>query len=771
MKTKMKGYIVYQNYRIIDERAYVRLFGRLENNESFLSINYYKPYFFIRKKDINTAQKLENFEYEETDLINFKNEIMVKIILNIPSQVPRLRRIFEENEIETFESDIRFATRFLIDHNIKSTLEINGDYISEETIDRVYKEPELKPCKIIPKLKILSLDIETSYDGKKLYSISLYSEDYRKVLIISDKDFKNSVSLKTEEELLEKFKEELLKFDPDIITGWNLIDFDLKYLYERFKKCNIDFTLGRDNTKCTIRIEKDFFKDSKADFPGRQVIDGISLLKWNFIKLSDYKLETAAKEILKENKLIKFQNKGNEIDSLYKNDKQKLIDYNLQDAKLVYNIIKKSNALDVALQKSLITGMPLDRVSASIASLDSLYIPKAIERKVICNNSKFEEKEKGITGGFVMESVPGIYDYILVLDFKSLYPSIIRTFNIDPLSYIGQEIKEKNIIRAPNGACFKNENGILPEIIKELLELREKAAKERNELERYAIKILSNSFFGVLANPNCRFYNYNIANAITYFGQFLIRLTATEIEKKGFKVIYADTDSNFVISNAKNLEEANKIGLKLQKELNLFYKGYVKKFYNRESYLKLEYEKCFIKFLMPSIRSGKTAAKKRYAGLLTDKDGKENIEFTGLEFVRSDWTDLAKKFQNELLMKIFHNEEIEDFIKDFVKDVRSGKYDDLLVYKKSIRKNIQDYALEAQHVKAAKKLETLESNKIEYVITEDGPEPIQNIKHKIDYEHYINKQLKPIADTILIFSKKDFNTVIREAKQHSLKDF
>ena len=767
----MKGYIIYQTYRIINEKAHVCLFGRLENGESFLTVNYYKPYFFIKQDDLETSLKIEDFEHEETEFMNFKNERLVKMLINLPQEIPKIRHSLEENGIETFESDIRFTTRFLIDKGIKSTIEIEGDYTIEENINRVYKDPDLTPSNFNPELKVLSIDIETSSDAKELYTIALYSKDYQNVLIKSDKSYKNAVSFKDEEKLLETFKEILHEQDPDIITGWNVINFDLKVIYEKFRENEIDFVLGRDNLMCKLRIENDFFKDSKADFPGRQVIDGISLLKWNFIKLEDYKLETAAKVILKEKKLINFENKGDEIDNLYKIAAQKLIDYNIKDAELAYLIIEKSNALKLALQRSMITGIPLDRVNASIASLDSLYIPKARQRGYVCYNSKFELKEKGIIGGYVMDSVPGIYENILVLDFKSLYPSIIRTFNIDPISYLGQDVKEKNIIKAPNNACFRNDDAILPEIIKDLLTIREEARKEKNELKRYAIKILANSFFGVLANPTCRFYNYNIANAITHFGQFLIKLTAEEIEKKGYKVIYSDTDSNFVISKLKDSSKAEELGIKLQNDLNIFYNNYIKKNYNRQNNLELEYEKCFVKFLMPSIRAKTMAAKKRYAGLVI-KDGKEELEFTGLESKRSDWTQLAKKFQCELLDKIFHNKEVNEFIKRFVYDTGKGKYDGLLIYKKSIRKNVADYIKTTPpHIKAARKLKILGSNKIEYIITEDGPEPIQNVRHKIDYDHYINKQLKPIADAILVFSNKTFDKIIKETKQHSLSEF
>src|SRR3989344_2202275 len=173
---------------------------------------------------------------------------------------------------------------------------------------------------------------------------------------------------------------------------------------------------------------------------------------------------------------------------------------------------------------------------------------------------------------------------------------------------------------------------------------------------------------------------------------------------------------------------------------------------------------------MPKLRGSEKGAKKRYAGLILNEKGKEEIAFTGMEFIRGDWTDAAKKFQYELLNRVFHKEEVFNFVKQFVKDLRSGKFDGDLVYRKSIRKELKDYAVLPPHVKAAKQLDKIESNIIEYYITEEGPEPIQKLKHKIDYDHYINKQIKPIADAILVFFDKKFDDMTK-GKQNTLFDF
>lgn len=767
----MKGFITYQTYRVINNQAFVYLYGRLENGKSFLTINEYRPYFYIKEADLPTAIKLEKFDYEKTSLRDFQGNKVIKIILNIPKQVPELRELFKEVGIVCYEADIRFPMRFLMDKNIKGTLNIEGSFDVEDTVDRIYKEPELTPTEFKPELKVLSLDIETSSDGKKLYSVALYSKDYQKVLLISKKELKNIITFKDESSLINAFVNEIKTFDPDIITGWNVLNFDLKYLNEKFKKHKIDFSISKDLSKPKFKFSDNFFKASTVDIVGRQVLDALDLLKSSFIKMQDYKLSTVASTVLGKSKLIGELNKGLEIDRLFKESPERLAEYNLNDSVLVYQIIEKTGILDLTIKRSTLTGMELDKVSSSIASLDSLYIREANQNGIVCPTSKFEERTERIKGGYVMDSIPGIYEFIINLDFKSLYPTIMMTFNIDPASFVENPETTKNLVKSPNDAYFKNQEGILPTILKRIFNEREIATKNKDNLTKQALKILLVSFFGVMASPNCRFYNLKIANAITHFARFIIQLTAKKLGENGLRVIYSDTDSIFLISNKNTFEEAEKQGEELKDYINSFFKDYIKKEYNRDSLLEFEFEKVFIKFFMPRLRHTEAGAKKRYAGLVI-KDGKEKLEFTGLEFVRGDWTQLAKKFQEELLLLIFHNEDPDKFIISFVKDLEKGKFDDLLVYRKSIRKELEEYTrITPAHVKAARKLKKLESNKIEYILTEDGPEPIQNIKHKIDYKHYTNKQIKPIADAVLIFFNKNFEEIINGSKQKSILSF
>lgn len=769
----MKGFIVNHTYRKNEDSAQVYLFGRLENDESFLAVFDYKPYFYIKESDLKKAKSLAQFDDEKTSLKNLDDEKVVKIILKLPTHIQGLRKEFENNNIQCFEADIRFVMRFLIDHDIISSLDIEGAYEKNDRIDRIYYNPKIKHADYNPtNLKVLSIDIETDRHANSMYCVSLVTKDSKEGIIVSDKEIKHALAVPHEKALLEEFKKKLLEYDPDIIVGWNLIDFDLKVLKKKFDQYKIPFDFGRTGEESKLRIESEYFKDSTADLMGRTVLDGIHLLRSSFIKLEDYKLGTAAEEILGEKKDIGDDHKAAEIEESFVNNPQKLIDYNIKDSWLVLEILKKKKLIELTIWRSLLTGMEMERVKASIASFDSLYLRELKRMGYVAKSSSYEESDTRITGGFVLESKPGIYDYILVLDFKSLYPSIIRTFNIDPYSYV-KDHKGDDLIKLVNGATFKNQEGILPSIIKRLWHQRDLAKKQKDDIASYAIKTIMNSFFGVLANPTCRFYSLEMANGITHSGQYLIKLTIQKVKEQGYDVIYGDTDSIFVNSGAKNYEEASKIGKHIQKHVNTFLTEMIKETYKRESFMEIQFEKVFKVFMMPKVRGGEAGSKKRYAGLvIKEEGGKEEMSFTGLEFVRRDWTEVSKDFQLGILDRVFHKKEVAEFVKHFVRDLKKGKFDDKLVYRKSLRKGVDDYTKTTPpHVKAARKMETIDSNIIAYIQTVNGPEPVNDKKSAIDYDHYIEKQLKPIADSVLGFFGQNFDDIIKGDTQKSLFNF
>ena len=772
----MKAYIVNISSHTEEEKTFIHIFGRLENKKSFAAIIPFTPYFFIRETDMKKAKNiLEKTEIEKTSLTNKLKEKVIKISCKNKTELIKVIKAIHQKGINTYEADLNPTIRYIIDNDLHSVIEISGDSEPSEKVDVVFKNPKITPKQAEINLKVISLDIETDKHKGDLFCIGLYSENYEKSFIISDKEVKNSIACKTELELLTKFKSELLKFDPDIITGWHVIDFDLNYLKKKFEENNIPFDLGRTNESARIKIESNFFRSSTINIPGRQVLDGLNLIRDPFIqeapsiknkKFDSYTLEDVSQAMLGEGKIISGKDRHEELEKLYKTDKEKLVKYNIQDCRLAYKILIETKMLDLAIERTILTGLPLNKLTGSIVAFDSLYIREARKRGIVSPTLHYSQKEERIKGGYVMEPKPGIYENIMVLDFKSLYPSIIKTFNIDPISML--EKKEKNSIESPNKAYFKNENGILPEIIEKLHNEREKAKKESRELSSYAIKIIMNSFFGILASPNCRYFSLDMANAITHFGQEIIQLTSKKIEEKGIETIYMDTDSVFL--KTKEKKDPSSLGKELQKYINEFYENYIKEKYDRKSFLELEFKKYYKAFMLPKIRNIKleTGSKKRYAGLI-EKDGKELLEIVGLEAIRGDWTEAARDFQRELLTKIFHKEDPIQFIKDYIKKIRQGKIDPKLIYRKSIRKNLKEYTKTTPpHVKAARLLDKIESNTIEYYITENGPEPIQKHKHKIDYEHYIEKQITPIADTILHFFNTSTKQITENSKQKTL---
>jgi len=770
----MKGYIVNIASSSREEKTFIQIFGRLENGKSFATELGFIPYFYITEKDLNKAKNvLESTKIEKTELKNKEGEKVVKISHQNKTEITKIIKAIHQKEINTYEADLSPTIRFAIDNNLHNTIEISGETEPSERVDLVFKDPKIKPSNTLVPLKVISLDIETDKETGDLFCIGLYGHNYKKNFIISKSPVSDSIECKSEQELLIKFKDEITKIDPDIITGWHVIDFDLNYLKKKFEENNLSFDIGRTNENARIKIESNFFRSSSANIPGRQVLDGLNLIKDPFIQeapsiknkeFESYTLDDVSKAMLGEGKLISGKDRHEELNELYKNNKEKLVKYNIQDCKLAYELLIKTKIIDLAIERSILTGLPLNKLTGSIIAFDSLYIREARKRGIVSPTLHYQQKEERIKGGYVMEPIPGIYENILVMDFKSLYPSIIKTFNIDPISMLDK--KEKNAIESPNKTYFKNENGILPEIIEKLHNERERAKKESRELSSYAIKIIMNSFFGVLASPNCRYFSLDLANSITHFGQYIIQLTAKKIKEKNLEIIYSDTDSVFV----KVEKNPILVGKELQNYINKFYEDYIKENYQRKSYLELEFKKYYKAFMLPKVRNAKVEAgsKKRYAGLI-EKNGKEELEIVGLEAIRGDWTEAAKDFQIELLNKIFHKEDPIQFIKSYIKNIRSGKLDKKLVYRKSIRKDLEKYTKTTPpHVKAARLLDNIESNVIEYYITENGPEPIQKLKHKIDYEHYVKKQITPIADTILHFFNTSVDQISKNFEQKTI---
>ena len=767
----MRGFVLTPTYRVLNGAPVVHLYGVLESGEPCLiTDDRVRPCFFVRAADRPAiAVATPSLQLSDSVLRTFAGEPVLRATTGLPGEVPPLRNRLESTGVECFEADVRFAYRYLIDRGIRGAFTVHGPAERHARLGRVFHNAELEPCRWVPALKVLSLDIETDPQAEHVRSIALHTPAFNRVLIVGHHVLTHAEPVHSERELLLRFLAYLSELDPDVLTGWNVVDFDLAVLARQARRFGVGFTVGRSDDAFDLRRDASYTRESRAITYGRLVLDGLSLVRGAFIRLPDYKLETAAQTLLGRGKLIAGDDRHQEIDRLYREDPQRLVDYNLEDARLVSEILQRTGLVELAIQRSLLTGMPLDRVSAAIASVDSLYLGALRERGRVAPSVGRRAVAAPLLGGHVMDSLPGLYRNVLVFDFKSLYPSIIRTFNLDPLSLVSAG-ESGDMLVAPNGARFRrDERGILPVLVEQLASARAAARAAQQSVQANAIKILMNSLYGVLGAEASRLFCPPVANAVTHFGQLLIRAAAEFAAARGHRVIYGDTDSLFVLAREEDCAAAFGEAEALRAVIGEAVAALVRERFDCESFLELEFEKLYVRFFMPEVRSGKTGSKKRYAGLRRDADGGERLEFVGLESVRRDWSEVSKRFQRGLLERVFRDQPVDGFVREFLTELHAGQFDGELAYRKAIRKELDAYTKTTPpHVRAARIQQGRASRIIAYTMTRNGPEPVGEETGAPDYAHYIEHQLKPVADAVLRFLGTDFDTVTGAPRQLAL---
>jgi DNA polymerase-2 len=698
---------------------------------------------------------------------------VLRVEVAFPGDVPPLRARLAEAGVESFEADVRFAYRYLIDRRIRGAFTVDGPFERGPHGGRIYRNPSLAPADFVPQLRVLSFDIETSPDGRSLYSIAASGQGGDRVWMVRPgaagtlpglPGDATGTLVPDERACIRGFLGHLRTADPDVLTGWNIGDFDVPVLQRVARRTHLRLTLGRTDEDAEVRRDLGFTRDPRVILSGRQALDGLALLRSAFVKLDDYRLDTAARAILGKGKLLAAEHRGQEIEAAWRDDPARLAAYNLHDARLVLEILERTGLVELTVRRSLLTGMQMDRVGAQIAAVDSLYLAELRARGRVAPSVHVEDGAGTvIAGGLVLDSVPGLYRNILVFDFKSLYPSLIRTFNIDPLTHVppASQAPGMALVRTPSGACFRgDEPGILPELVARLWEERARARAAGDAVGAQATKILMNSLFGVLGASACRLFSPDVANAITIAGQHVIRLAADAVQQAGHRVIYGDTDSLFVDAGEPDPAGAATRAESLRTAIGAHVAEALRAEFGVRSWLELEFEKVYARFWMPEVRGGAMGSKKRYAGLVVGPRG-ETLELVGLEAVRRDWSAVARRFQRELLQLVFHDRPVEQFIRDFVADLRAGRLDAELAYRKAIRKPLEAYTKTTPpHVKAARKQAGGPGRIVTYVVTSAGPEAVGETTAPPDYDHYVTQQLRPIADALLRFlGATDFDAI------------
>ena len=772
-----QGFLLTRQARDIKGQTQIELWLSTENGPTQLLIQGERPVFFIEQAQIEQTKRFATskqiaVDIRSLELKNFQLTPLAACYTQTTKDAFALQDELKQNDIVHFEGDVRLADRYLMERFIKGSMEFTGNQQSLNGFQRI-QNAKCRTGEYQPKLHVVSLDLECSEKGI-LYSIGLDSPvDSRVIMIGEPEQAETPIQwVKDEKALLDALIAWFKQFDPDVIVGWNVIDFDFRLLHKRAEWHNMKLILGRAD-------QPSFFRSSAQSqqgfisIPGRVVLDGIDTLKTATYHFRSWSLESVSQELLGEGKEIhNVHDRMDEINRMYRSDKPSLAKYNLQDCVLVNKIFDHTHLLDFAIERSRLTGVELDRVGGSVAAFTNLYLPQ-IHRAGYVAPNLHPENWIASPGGYVMDSIPNLYDSVLVLDFKSLYPSIIRSFLIDPMGLVeGLQLEigkaEDEAVPGFRGGQFHRSKHFLPEMIEKLWAARDVAKKNNEKAFSQAIKIIMNSFYGVLGSSGCRFFDTRLASSITMRGHEIMKQTKVLIEAKGYQVIYGDTDSTFVSSNGPYSQaDADKIGIELVEYINQWWGDHLRDEYNLNSILELEYETHYRKFLMPTIRGAETGSKKRYAGLIGEGE-KERIIFKGLESARTDWTPLAQRFQNTLYQMIFHGEDPSDYVREMVEKTNSGEFDDQLVYQKRLRRKLHEYQKNIPpqvraarladdiNAKLGRPLQYQNRGRIEYLITVNGPEPHEYRNSPIDYQHYIDKQLKPIADAILPFIGTDF---------------
>lgn len=647
----LKIRIISTSYRTYDTE--LEIFGRTPEGYSVTALcGNFDPYFDViepTESEIDGITKNQEFKRMEDKSLWVNGEMRraKRIYIKHPYKVPEMRALFIS---KVMAADIPFHHRFIYDLDLGSCIEIDGEEIMDHTryTTDIIVKTDLKGLRTIedfnPDIKVLSFDIENAFpppEGEQYgqiivigYSIrSKKSEEAEKGFLIGD-----------EEVILTDFNKLIGEKDPDILIGYNIDGYDLPVIEYRMERYGLSLDIGRDRSKAR-RINGQFWRAK-----GRIVSD----VWWNVKKILHPKHETlnyVANELLGEGK--------DDVDRLnimeeYRKRPKEVIDYCIKDADLTLQIMERMRVVDRNMFMATVTKLPLEDTTNGGTSnyVDSLLIRLAAQRDIaVPMTGGMNLKNQSIEGGHVESIGAGIYDMVIVLDFKSMYPSIIMKYNI-----CFSTLSDDGTIVSPSGVKFLDpsvKKGVIPELLQTLMSRRDEVKKqmknatgqEREYLDgvQNALKILMNTFYGVLASAFYRFTNPDLGSSVTALARETIMGLIKQLKSKNLKVIYGDTDSVFIASGKTDLQDTIAMGKDLSKSIS------------SELDILIEFEK----IMDPFFSHG---AKKRYVGKMVypeEESGKMLVR--GYEVRRTDSFDL----QSEVLQTVF------DFL--MKKDVKGAR--------------------------------------------------------------------------------------------------
>ncbi|MDR3148282.1 MAG: DNA polymerase II [Treponema sp.] len=829
----MRGFLVHAYTQAVGKRASpdrLYLLGRLDDGRSFAAAPRLSALgFHIDQADLSRAAPLlSSLPYRTLPprLRPFSGSgELVFLDFDSPAARSLAFRILGDAGIFSPDGAEKPAETFLMEAQIHGWMEIRGPSRPGRHVDLVFPDPQISAppeaedpeaagAEVNPAvpLRVASIDIETDTTGSgailavgivwaeaarlgdtgggrvRVCARAAAGEPPAPAAQAAGPAEPQVLFHRDEASLLRSFIADIRAIDPDVLTGWNILDFDLARLSERCARLGIPFCLGRSDEPAKYfpagnRGDRDSWGRSASAavlVPGRQVLDALRIFRAGgrgFLateggsaeeagSTGGFSLEAVSRRVLGEGKLVASagEEKLAALQRLYADDPRQFALYCLRDAELVTRILDRTGLFRLTLARAGLTAVSLDKAWTSVVSFERIY---GMELRRLGLAPPFPDPDRdvsGAAGGTVLDSPAGLFNNIAVFDFRSLYPTIMLTFNIDPLCHARAGLAPDPLV-APNGAAFSREPGPLPALITRYFAERRKALSRGNETAAQVYKILMNSFYGVLGTPSCRYGRSELAGAITSFAKKWLYVSRDWFRDRGYRVLYGDTDSLFVETGLRDdggYGDFSRLCGELAAALNRDLEERIRDEYRCRSFIEIRFEKAYRRLLLPPLRNRAgeldpqalpRGRAKGYGGYLIGADGTETVEVKGMEAVRSDVTALARRLQVELLELVFSGKGDDAFhakLRETLADLEAGKLDGELVYRKRLSRPPESYtASTPPQVKAARALGWKgRRGTVEYVWTLAGAEPLSLPHQALDYRHYAQAQVLPVAKSI-----------------------
>jgi len=618
---------------------------RIHDGEKYQFANIkFKNYFYVKTSDYE--QHKEEFNNTFTYCIEKVEQVsqFTKIIFSNNFLRYRVKTFWDER-CQTFEADIKANKRYLLDNVVPlNNQNINYTFYDIETDDRLPLQKDDRGL-VVPhdSARILSF-AAVNYKGETV-AYMLNSD--------TDEDEKALLTL-----IIRYFS------DYGIISGWYSEKFDMPYIKARCDKLGVDYAI----------LDYINHLDYKELF-----------IKYDKKSRDSYSLNAISNEVLNESKIDQEKGDG-KIYKAWQDDKDHLLKYNIEDSNLIYKINQKLLFIEVSMKRANNAGCHVRNTMNNSDSGDYLLLRRYKQDNVILTSKPTKEQvlmnqKKGkISGGFTRCLTPGFHRRADVWDYKSFYPLIIATCNIDPMTFVermGMDTKAADYpdyILTPSNyneeqrdyhprRLFKKEQGAIPKVCLELIQKRDKIKYEMPKyefidkekykqmyLEQYALKTDANSIYGTLAFPLSRFYNWDVADSVTTTCQHVIKKSYKMLEEWGCIVIGGDTDSTFVLLNGQDEKE-------IDEKFRAYYKELVKDWNVENHYIEFEHEKSVYNMLFVKMKNY------AYKEVFKNKDGttEEKVTIKGLECIKSDSNPLAATIQKEFILQCVNDKVDMDY--------------------------------------------------------------------------------------------------------------